>query len=326
MKKFSSTMKANSRQTSSSRGRIKKTVFIGSLGLLLLFFVPRLIGISASFLFVPIASFESWLFDSGVELPSYFSDRAKLIEANAALEKQLSALGGTAAVLERLQRDNTELRRLLGSAEESPRIAAGVIGRPTVTPYDVLIIDRGSDDGIAADAPVYIGRDQVIGFIAEVFSDSAVVVLATTPDFESTVYIFGPNIYTTARGLGGGVLQVSVPQGIALSQGDLVVVPSFDGGVYGSISVVESVPTQPQQHGYLTLNVPLQSIRFVSVGSVPLTPISFEDALDIVQRTRTDLTKVPVPSGVLVDVGETASSSASTTPIGERTEEDSQEQ
>ncbi|MFT5037387.1 MAG: cell shape-determining protein MreC [Candidatus Azotimanducaceae bacterium] len=304
-------MKANSRQTS-RKNSTKVVCILGVLGLLLLFFLPRLLGNTTAVLFEPVVSFETWLFDSGLIVPSYFTDRIKLADDNRELENKLSELSDTSDVIERLQNENHELRALLGSTPAS-RIAAGVIGRPTVTPYDVLLLDKGSADGILVDTPVYVGADKVIGFVAEVFTHSSVVVLVTTPGFESTVYIFGPNIYTTARGLGGGVMRVSVPQGILLSENDLVVVPSFNGGVYGSISVVESVATQPEQHGYLTLDVPLHNIRLVSVGTSQLTPISFEEALSIVETVRTDLTRLPVPSGVLVDVGEVASSTVSTT-------------
>jgi len=137
----------------------------------------------------------------------------------------------------------------------------------------------------------------------------------TTPGFESTVYIFGPNIYTTAEGQGGGILTVSVPQGIPLETGDLVVLPSFRPGTFGEISSIKSLPTDPEQRGYVTLGVPLQSTRYVSVGKGGVEPISFEDAKAVVNDIRADITRVPVPSGVLVDIIEdVATTSATSTP------------
>ena len=199
---------------------------------------------------------------------------------------------------------------MLGN-EEDERIGTSVIGRPTALPYDTLVLDRGSRDGVVKHAPVFIGADQAVGFVAEVFKDTSVVTLASSPGFESTVYILGPNIYTTAEGIGGGVLQVSVPQGILLSEGDLIVVPSFDSGVYGTIDYIESIPTEPEQRGFVTLSIPIQSIRYVSVGRTPLTSLSFEEAVAVVERTKHDLTKVPVPEGVLIDI-ETSTTTAPT--------------
>lgn len=308
MKKFSSTMRESSRRTSRN-GRIKRIVIIGSVGLFLLFLAPRVIGGVSSIVFAPIAHIETWFFESGSVLPSYFSDRSKLIEENNLLRKEISSKGGTEFTIKRLQSENSLLR---GLSEDgySTRVTAGVIGRPTVTPYDVIVLDKGESDGVVQFAPVYLGVDQAIGYVAEVYKSTSVVTLATTPGFESTVYIIGPNIYTTAKGIGGGVLQVSVPQGIPLSVNDLVVLPAFNSGVYGSIDVVNSISTEPEQRGYVTLDVPLQGMRFVSIGAVPLSPVSFEDAARIVERTKNKLTEIPVPKGVLVDV-ETASGTAS---------------
>lgn len=315
MKKFSSTMRANSRQT--SRNLRTRTILVVGLGaVLLVMILPRAIGMVSSVMFEPIARSEAKLFDFGSLLPSYFTDRDELVDRIRSLERQIELETIHEHTVDMLVEENMTLRSLLGDEDEE-RIVASVIGRPTVTPYDTLVLDVGSDAGVMVHAPVYVGNDQVIGFVAEVFPKSAIVVLATTPKLESTVYILGPNIYTTAEGQGGGVLRVSVPQGIVLSVGDLVLVPSFGGGIFGTIDVIESVPTEPEQHGFVTLQVPLQSLRVVSVGKRQLTPQSFEEAKRVVEAVRTDLTRVPVPSGVLVDVdilgSTTASSTASST-------------
>lgn len=305
-------MKGSSRQTS-HKNRLRVIIVLGVASVALLFFVPRFAGMISGLFFEPVMRFESWLFQSDSTVASYFVDRSDLVRKIEELERNLAYVNGSQGAIERLQNENMQLRSLLGEEEKNARIAASVIGRPTATPYDVLVIDKGSADGISKNAPVYIGSDQIVGFIAQAYQHSAIVALATTPNFESTVYIFGPNIYTTAKGIGGGVLQVNVPQGIVLSLDDLVVVPALGGGVYGRISSIDSVPSQPEQRGYVTLDVPMQSIRFVSVGESSLSSISFEEALEVVQNVRDDLIKVPVPSGVLVDVGSSTEQTATST-------------
>lgn len=270
-----------------------------------------MVGGLGALVFAPIAQFESWFYESGSTIPAYFRDRNALLSENEELRNELESAGNAQNSLDRLTQENLTLRGLLGNATSS-RIAAAVIGRPTAMPYDVLVLDKGRTDGVQVDAPVYAGFDQVVGFVAAVYQNSSVVALPTTPGFESTVYIFGPNIYTTAVGEGGGVLQVSVPQGIPLAEDDLVVIPSFDTGVFGRISVIESHPTEPEQRGYVTLPVSLQSLRFVSVGTSPLTSLSFEEAAEVVRELRQDLSTVPVPSGVLVDTPEDVGTSSAT--------------
>ena len=203
--------------------------------------------------------------------------------------------------LRRLRSENEELRSLLSDSGD-PRVAAGVIGRPTNLPYDVLVIDRGTDDGIVKDAPVYIDSDRIIGFVAETHSKSSIVALVTTPGWRSTVYIYGPNIYTTAVGIGGGITRVHVPQGIMLEVGNNVVIPALSAGTYGTITAVDSVPSRPEQYGYVAMNTPIGELRVVSVGTRPLSVIDFEAAREIINQARRELLEVPVPEGVLIDV------------------------
>lgn len=215
--------------------------------------------------------------------------------------------------LTELEAENQELRTLLSETAEG-KIVAGVIARPTALPYDVLLIDKGSNDGIKKDTPVYVGQETVIGFVASVYGDSSIVALVSTPGFTSTVYIYGPNIYTTAVGIGAGVTRIHVPQGVNLKIGNLVVMPSLSRGIYGAISAVDSLPERPEQYGYLTTNTPINSLRYVTVGKRPLATISFDEAKTVVEGARRDFLEVDVPDGVLIDAGD-ASEAASSTGI-----------
>lgn len=214
------------------------------------------------------------------------------------------------AELATLQEENERLR--LFSEDED--ILAGVIGRPTALPYDVLFIDKGSTEGIVLNAPVYAENDAAIGFIAAVYENNALVALLSTPGYVSTVYVYGPNIYTTALGQGGGVTRIHVPQGVALSVGDPVVMPSLARGIYGSISAVDSVPERPEQYGYMTSAIPLSSLRFVSVGKTPLRTMSFEEARSAVDAARRDFLQVEVPPEALIDL-ETGTSATTTLEV-----------
>ena len=213
--------------------------------------------------------------------------------------------------LDYLRAENTSLREVLGQSDE-PRIAAGVIGRPSALPYDILMIDKGSDDGIKKDTPIYIGRDTVIGFVAETYQNSSLVALLSTPGFTSTAYIFGPNIYTTAVGIGGGVTRIHVPQGITLSVGDLVVLPSMSPGLYGTVNAVDSVPERAEQYGYLTTDIPISSLKVVAVGTRPLSVMEFDEARKVVEETRREFLSIDVPDEFLIEAQSSTSTATST--------------
>lgn len=311
MKKFSSITRVNSRHTSRNK-KIQRVVIIGVTLVILLFLIPKFFAFAVSFVLSPVHHMQYWLSQSGSSFPSYLRDRKELIKEIDELKSSLASNSGERYTLQLLSKENTELRALLGDTEEK-RIAAGIIGRPNKLPYDVLVLDKGGDDGIVEGAPVFIGNNSVIGTIRKVFPKTAVVELITTPGFSASVYIVGPNIYTNAEGIGGGQMRVGVPQGITLSVDNLVILPSIASGVYGKISVVDSVPTRPEQYGYVSPEIPIASLRLVSVGDTPLEPVSFEEAQEIVAHTQKELFKVPVPEGLLITSSSTASTTATST-------------
>ncbi len=312
-------MKASLRRNSRNKRLFRIAVLVVIL-LVAFYLVPRTLSFVASIVMSPVISVQHWLNQSTDTIPSYFRDRNALLEQLKERDQIISFQSGSDLTVSRLLKENERLRELLGATSTS-RIAAGVIGRPTVLPYDVLVLDQGSADGVQIHTPVFIGRDQVIGYVSEVFGGTSVVSLVSSPGLESTVYIIGPNIYTTAVGQGGGVLEVGVPQGVPLAPGDLVVIPSFDAGVYGQIVSIDSVETRPEQYGYVTIDVPLQSLRWVSVGTEQIDESDFETARERVRVVTENLTKIVVPDGVLVEIPtEATSTEATSTPSDNETD------
>lgn len=279
--------------------------------------LPGLFTMVTSTVLYPVHVARLWIQESTGSFPQFFRDRKTLLDEITLLERQLSTQTGSVLTIRRLQTENTTLRTMLGASTTERRLAS-VIARPNTLPYDVLQIDVGSAAGIVENAPVFLGRDQVIGFVSHVSEQYAFVQLVTTAGFESTAYIIGPDIYTRAEGMGGGVMRVRVPQGVRLEVGNMVVLPAVESGVYGTVSHVEALPTQAEQYGYVTPDTPLQSIRFVSVGLTPIKEQSFVAVQQQVQQVQRDLFVVPVPPELLMQVNYTDASSTATSSTADR--------
>lgn len=251
------------------------SVVILIIGLLL----PRAITAVSRVVLYPVYSVHTWFLESSAVFPMYLRDRKELIAENISLKNELAVAVSTDLTQQRLFEENTWLRQLL-NAESGERIAAAVVARPNELPYDLMQIDRGSDDGIVVGAPVYIGADNVIGIIAHTAPDFSFIELFTTPGFEATAFIGGADVVATVEGYGSGVARVRVPQGIPLSVGNVVHVPSIEPGAYGRVAYVENRPSQPEQFGYITLNKPLSAINYVAVGKVAVAPATPEKISD----------------------------------------------
>lgn len=318
MKKYLLTTKGNSRR-SSYKQKLINAVLLVVLGVLLLYTVPQLVRFSVALFWLPYDALRVWLKESEDSLPSYFRDRQVLDARLKELESTLAISRGTEQTIVKLEKENAELRELLGAVPET-RILARVVARPDQLPYDVFMVDRGSRDGVMQYAPVFTGRDQIIGIVTNVFERSSHVTLVTTPGFEATAYVYGPNIYTTTEGMGSGVLRVRVPQGITLNESDLVILPALDSGVFGEIMRVETSPTKPERYGYVTADTPLQSLQYLSIGREPVTTLSFAESQTVVADTATRVLRVDVPLDSLV-TPETflATTTPTTTPLAATT-------
>lgn len=305
MKKFSSTTKGHSPRNWKIKAAFATLAVVIALGWL----APVLLTSVSAVVTYPAHVVRVWIEDSNHSLALYLRDKDELSDRITELERERAQKSGTAQSITRLQRENETLRTLLN--QDAPdRLAARVLARPNQLPYDVLQIDRGRADGVVVDAPVFYGTDQVIGFVFHVTRDYSLVSLVTTPNQTATAYVLGPDIYTSAEGVGNGMLRVRLPQGVSVEEGDVVILPAVSSGVYGEIVHIETTPTQPEQFGYVPLQAPLQSLRYVTVGRDPLTPADFDEAAARVDAVRDDLFQLSIPEEFQV-----GTSTATTSPV-----------
>lgn len=300
MRKFSLKTKASFRPNH-KRIVLAHTLAWFCAALVVLYLAGNLLGSAVSLITAPIYGVRHWLAESSGTVPMYFRSRNELLQEIDMLKDRIVTLGGQDATTARLSAENAEYRALL-SSKDPARIAAGVVARPPYIPYDVLLIDRGSAEGVKERAVVYYANDHAIGFVGRVFEHSALVTLFSTAGVETTVYVIGPNIFTTAYGEGGGVLRVSVPQGMPLQEGDTVIMPSLEAGILGQVRTTESVSTQPEQFGYVTLAAPLQSLRTVAVSGEVIAPISFEEAQQHVKGLDYSALQIEIPAEYRVEM------------------------
>ncbi len=255
----------NSRRISTRRWRLIILITGALIGLGLL--LPRFISGLSLVVLYPVHIASSWYQESTQALPKYLRSRSEVLSELESLKKQIASETGTALTVRRLMQENKELRAAAEFSTSTSRLVAGVTAEPSSLLYDLLQIDKGSNQGVQVGAPVFLGTDTVIGVVAHTAPTYAFVELVTTPGFRATAYVLGPNVFAPLEGVGGGVARVKLPQGIKLEIGNLVLLPSTDGGVYGEIVAIENLPTQPEQFGYVTPPLSLQSILYVSVAN-----------------------------------------------------------
>ncbi len=239
------------------------SVALVAMGVLL----PWLILQVSAFVLYPFHAVTTWVKNSNDSIPVYLRSRSELVSEIESMKAKTAIETGTQQSIQRLLEENMQLRALTNVGTTTDRVIARVIARPNSLAYDYLQIDRGSNHGLVVGAPVYSGLDTVIGIVIQVAPEYSFIELVSTPGFESTAYVIGPNVFSTLEGVGGGIARVRLPQGVSLSIGQLVLLPGVTSGVYGEIAWIENHPTQPEQYGYVTSPLAINSIFYVSIDT-----------------------------------------------------------
>jgi cell shape-determining protein MreC len=199
------------------------------------------------------------------KLGTDFASKESLALENDALKKQLK--DAQLANLERdiLFNDNVALRQALGRGAIDRNMIAGVIlSKPNASPYDTLIIDIGTSDGLASGDMVFADNTVPIGTIDSVYGKSALVKLFSTSGLVTKVVTHG-GIYIDATGQGGGNFQVTLPRDVAIAEGNTLSLPNLVPEVLATVTKIVSDPRDPFQKILAISPVNIQELKFVEV-------------------------------------------------------------
>ncbi len=183
-----------------------------------------------------------------------FSDFFQSITHGGDLEKEADDLRlenqdllSQLVLLEEAMNENETLRTALniGLEKEFKMFPARIIGKDVS--QDVVLIDRGSKDGISKNMPLINQQKVVFGKVAEVYDNFSKVTLISNKNISFDGSVQGKEIPGLIKGEGGlRILLDLVPNDKEIAEGDVVVTSGL-GGVFprgllvGAISeVIES--------------------------------------------------------------------------------------
>ncbi len=218
------------------------------------------------------------------------------LTANEDTQLRAELASTTAALLDRdhLYAENLDLKQRLGRDAHMQTILAGVLLRPPGIPYDTLVIDAGTQQGVAEGDLVSAGGTTLIGTVATVYDTTARVELFSAPGKTFDALLLTSNATTvtpadanassttlvqhmgdhtipvSVQGQGGGSFVAQVPAGAHVSVGDSVLFPGVAGGYAGAVSAVFAKNGESFETLYLHLPVAITDLRFVEVWVSPV--------------------------------------------------------
>ena len=173
-----------------------------------------------------------------------------------------------------LQHENISLKGALTDVGVLERadgdIIAGVLARPPLTPYDVLIVNRGTRDGVAPGLLVYAKGGVPVGTVADADQNSARVALFSSSDRTTDAWVGEDRIPATLSGEGAGAFFSLVPRESEIGAGDLVYLSGGGARAIGTVSEVQSEASSPEARLFIRPFVSPFSITWVVIGTTPL--------------------------------------------------------
>src|SRR6185437_15192972 len=232
-----------------------------------------------SFAFRPIQGALDQVARGAASVAAAISEIDRLRVDNAALLAENQRLAAENARLEEIRRENESLTALLQlrAGFDSKTVATTVIARESSDFRRLVVLDKGTGDGIAVGDVVVAAGGALAGRVTEVGPASAKVVLLT--DAESTV--IGQLTGNAATGevvgqLGGVLIMRQIDAGEKVAVGDEVVTAGIElgGGVrspypkgllIGQVVDVRRDANSVVQTAYLRPSAPLDRLEFLLV-------------------------------------------------------------
>lgn len=171
-------------------------------------------------------------------------------ESRAALKSERDTYAAQVAVLSSqnaaLEAKVSDLTNVLGTRTSPvPGIVASVRARPPVAPYDVLIIDQGTNAGVTIGALVTGNGGTPIGTIGQADAMESRVTLFSTHGIQTPGWAGNARIPVTLTGAGAGAFTASVPKAAGVQAGDGVYIANSGAYPVGTVVKIESDPSSP---------------------------------------------------------------------------------
>lgn len=217
----------------------------------------------------PIWATENFVSQKSSDLSNFFHFKSSLITENQSLKMKNTSLKNQMADYQILKKENIELKSLWGRLPKNHHfINANILSKPDRSPYDTIIINVGSDDGVSEELPIYADSTIPLGKISKVYSRTSLVTLYSNPGEITDAIIDGSNTSVSVIGRGGGNFEMIIPKDLIAEKGSIVSLPRTVGIGTEILAIIEDdiqTLNDPSRTILLRSPVNIQELKWVQV-------------------------------------------------------------
>lgn len=185
-------------------------------------------------------------------------------ELNFLKEKNIE-LENEKILLESVRKENEELKILLSRPDKKSYILGSIISRPPQSPYDMIVIDAGSDNGVKQGMKAVAYGSILLGHAAEVFPGASKIKLVSYPGEETNLIIENAKISAIGLGLGGGNIEVKIPSSVKIDSGDKIITEGNLHYILGTADKIEADALNPFQKIIFRMPVNLNELQKIGI-------------------------------------------------------------
>jgi cell shape-determining protein MreC len=246
-------------------------IFLGILVLVVLFYFRANLwrGFSSVVLFSfrPVLILGNSVGEKFSNLGAYFVSKSSLVAENQSMRAKLSEEESRMINYNIIFAENENLKGILGRKNINTMMVLGnILARPNKSPYDTIVIDVGTGQGIKVGNTVFALGNVPIGKVAEVYSNSSKIILFSSPGEKTQAIIPGKDIFMELIGRGGGNFEMVLPRDLTLQEGDQVTMPGINPYVLATVETIISDLRDSFTKALLVSPVNIQELKFVEVA------------------------------------------------------------
>lgn len=221
---------------------------------------------STHFVLTPVISLGRRVGNNFGNINVFFTSKKSLIDENNELRNKLLEGEARLANYEALFNENEKIKEiLLRKGESRQMVLSGILGNPNQSPYNTLIIDAGTDNGVDVGNQVFAYGDVPIGIVKDVSSRTAKVVLYSTYGEKLSAVLSGSDTFVELIGRGRGNFEVVLPRDFDLANGTSVLLPGIHPYTIALVTDVISDPRDPFKKALLKSPINIFELKFVQI-------------------------------------------------------------
>lgn len=213
----------------------------------------------------PVFRFSYFVTEKKDDFFFLFKNKLSLGEELSLLKEKNIELENKVILLESIQKENEELKTFLFRPEKKSYILGSIISRPPQSPYDIIVVDAGSDNDVEKGMRAVAHGSILIGHVAETFPNTSKIKLLSYPGEETNLVIENAKISAIGLGLGGGNIGIRMPSSVKIDFGDKINTDGTFHYLLGTVDKIEADTLNPFQMIIFRIPINLNEIQKIGI-------------------------------------------------------------